>query len=107
MLSDIEIAQRAEMLHIRDIAAKTGIVEDDLEYYGKYKAKLSSEAIKKAEKDLEAERNNKDIQHWEWLYKKAKAAITAHENKIERISAFIRCAKAELKKQERESEAGE
>ncbi len=49
MLSDIEIAQRAEMLHIRDIAAKTGIVEDDLEYYGKYKAKLSSDAIKKAE----------------------------------------------------------
>ncbi len=49
MLSDIEIAQQAEMLHIRDIAAKTGIVEDDLEYYGKYKAKLSSDAIKKAE----------------------------------------------------------
>ena len=43
------------------------------------------------------------MQHWEWLYKKAKAAITAHENKIERISAFIRCAKAELQKQERES----
>ncbi len=51
MLSDIEIAQRAEMLHIRDIAAKTGISEDDLEYYGKYKAKLSSDAIKKAEKN--------------------------------------------------------
>ena len=49
MLSDIEIAQRAEMLHIRDIAEKTGIVEDDLEYYGKYKAKLSSDAIKKAD----------------------------------------------------------
>ena len=44
------------------------------------------------------------MQHWEWLYKKAKAAITAHENKIERISAFIRCAKAELQKQERERE---
>ena len=51
MLSDIEIAQRAEMLHIRDIAAKAGITEDDLEYYGKYKAKLSSEAIKNAEKN--------------------------------------------------------
>ena len=49
MLSDIEIAQRAEMLHIRDIAEKTGIVEDDLEYYGKYKAKISSDAIKKAD----------------------------------------------------------
>ena len=50
MLTDIEIAQQAKMLHIRDIAAKTGISEDDLEYYGKYKAKLSAEAIKKAEK---------------------------------------------------------
>ena len=56
----------------------------------------------------EAEKNNKDMQHWEWLYKKAKAAITAHDNKIDRISAFIRCAKAELqKRQAAESEAGE
>ena len=49
MLSDIEIAQQAEMLHIRDIAEKAGISEDDLEFYGKYKAKLSAEAIIKAE----------------------------------------------------------
>lgn len=49
MLSDIEIAQKAEMLHIRDIAEKAGISEDDLEFYGKYKAKISSEAINKAE----------------------------------------------------------
>lgn len=67
-----------------------------------------AEAIKKAEKDLEAEKNNKDMQHWKWLYKKAKAAITAHDNKIDRISAFIRCAKAQLQKQQAaESEAGE
>ena len=51
MLTDIEIAQQAKMLHIRDIAAKAGIEEDDLEFYGKYKAKLSAEAIKKAEKN--------------------------------------------------------
>lgn len=49
MLSDIEIAQGAKMLHIRDIAEKAGIAEEDLEYYGKYKAKISQEAIKKAE----------------------------------------------------------
>ena len=49
MLTDIEIAQQAKMLHIRDIAAKAGIAEDDLEFYGKYKAKLSAEAIRKAE----------------------------------------------------------
>ncbi len=51
MLSDIEIAQQAEMLHIRDIANKAGIAEDDLEFYGKYKAKLSAEAIIKAEEN--------------------------------------------------------
>ncbi|PHS66698.1 MAG: formate--tetrahydrofolate ligase [Flavobacterium sp.] len=39
-LSDIEIAQANTMLHIRDIAAKLNIEEDDLEMYGKYKAKL-------------------------------------------------------------------
>jgi len=38
--SDIEIAQAASMLHIRDIAKKIAIDSDDLEYYGKYKAKI-------------------------------------------------------------------
>ncbi len=46
--SDIEIAQEAQMLHIREVADKLGITEDDLEYYGKYKAKLSEEYLKKA-----------------------------------------------------------
>lgn len=43
MLSDIEIAQNAKMKHIRDVAASIGIAEDDLEFYGKYKAKIASE----------------------------------------------------------------
>lgn len=51
MLSDIEIAQSAQMFHIKDIAEKAGITEDELEFYGKYKAKISSEAIKNAEKN--------------------------------------------------------
>lgn len=38
--SDIEIAQNATMVHIKEIAKKINISEDDLEYYGKYKAKL-------------------------------------------------------------------
>ena len=38
--SDIDIAQNATMQHIRDIASKLGVSEDDLEMYGKYKAKL-------------------------------------------------------------------
>lgn len=41
MKTDIEIAQEAEMLHIREVAASVGISEDELEFYGKYKAKLS------------------------------------------------------------------
>jgi formate--tetrahydrofolate ligase len=38
--SDIEIAQSCRMKHIRDVAASIGLVPDDIEYYGKYKAKL-------------------------------------------------------------------
>ena len=40
MLSDIEIAQSAQVQPIVKIAGKLGIGEDDLEYYGKYKAKV-------------------------------------------------------------------
>jgi len=40
MLTDLEIAQSAHIKHIRDIAATIGISADDLEYYGKHKAKL-------------------------------------------------------------------
>ena len=43
MLSDIEIAQQANLLPIKDVAAQIGISEDELEFYGKYKAKLSDE----------------------------------------------------------------
>lgn len=38
--TDLEIAQKADIQHIRNIAAKLNIPEDELEYYGKYKAKL-------------------------------------------------------------------
>ncbi len=38
--SDIEIANRAPIKHIREIAEPLGILRDDLEYYGKYKAKI-------------------------------------------------------------------
>ena len=45
MKSDIEIAQEAKMLHIREIAEKLDISEDDLELYGRYKAKLTDELM--------------------------------------------------------------
>ena len=44
-LTDIEIAQQCEMIHIKDIANKLCIEEDDLEMYGKYKAKLPLKLI--------------------------------------------------------------
>lgn len=47
MKTDIQIAQEAEMLHIREVAAKVGIEEEDLEFYGKYKAKLSDELMER------------------------------------------------------------
>lgn len=43
MKSDIEIAQEAELVHIKKVAEKLGISEDELEFYGKYKAKISDE----------------------------------------------------------------
>ncbi len=53
MLTDVEIAQNATMEPISQVAKKVGLNEDDLELYGKYKAKISLDAIKKLE-------NNKD-----------------------------------------------
>ena len=47
--SDIEIAQEANMLNIADVAAKIGVTPDELEMYGKYKAKLSDELLKKCD----------------------------------------------------------
>lgn len=47
MKSDIQIAQEATMLPIKEVAASIGIDEDDLELFGKYKAKISDELIEK------------------------------------------------------------
>ena len=47
MKTDIQIAQEAKMLPIKDVAAQLGIEEDELELYGKYKAKLSNELMER------------------------------------------------------------
>lgn len=49
MLTDVEIAQSTKMDNILDIAKKIGLSEDDLELYGKYKAKISLEKLKEVE----------------------------------------------------------
>ena len=47
MLSDIAIAQAAKPKPIREVAAELGLVEDDLELYGRYKAKVQLDSINK------------------------------------------------------------
>ena len=47
MLSDIEIAQQSKMLKITEVAAKLNISEEDIEMYGRYKAKLSMDLIRR------------------------------------------------------------
>ena len=48
MKTDIQIAQEATMIPIKEVAASIGIQEDDLELYGKYKAKISDELINRS-----------------------------------------------------------
>ena len=50
MPTDLEIAQSVTMQPITEVAQKMGIPADDLELYGKYKAKLSFDFIKQLEK---------------------------------------------------------
>ncbi len=58
------------------------------------------EALEKARKDLQKEKENPNIAHWEWIRKKAVSAILAHERKIARVKAFIKCAEQNLKESE-------
>ncbi len=51
MKTDIEIAQECKMRHIREIAAKVGLSEEELEYYGKYKAKVGLGIMDRKTKD--------------------------------------------------------
>lgn len=52
--SDIEIAQESKPLHIREIGKKLGLNEDELEFYGKYKAKIDYNLLKTYKKDKNA-----------------------------------------------------
>ncbi len=52
--SDIEIAQEAKIEHIKDVATKIGLCEDDIEYYGKYKAKIDYNLLKRFEDKKDA-----------------------------------------------------
>src|SRR5689334_14706892 len=47
MLSDLEIAQAATLKPIRDVATDLGLTEDDIDYYGRYKAKIRLDVLDK------------------------------------------------------------
>jgi len=47
--TDIQIAQESTMEHIKDVAGKMNLTEDDLDFYGKYKAKISLDVLKRNE----------------------------------------------------------
>ena len=51
MLTDIEIAQSTKMKPIKEVAASIGILEEELEFYGKYKAKMSEELVERVSKN--------------------------------------------------------
>ena len=51
MLTDLQIAQQAEILEIKEIAKKINLTEDDLELYGKYKAKIHLDKLNNDKKD--------------------------------------------------------
>ena len=52
--SDIEIAQESKTIHIREIGKKLGLTENDLEFYGKYKAKIDYNLLKTHKRDKKA-----------------------------------------------------
>ena len=54
MLSDLEIAQKAKLEHIKDIAAKAGILDDELELYGNHKAKVKLAILERVKNNPDA-----------------------------------------------------
>ena len=49
MKTDIQIAQEAKIVNISEIVKKVGLTEDDIEHYGKYKAKVNLDVLKRLE----------------------------------------------------------
>ena len=66
-MTDLEIAQKAQMLPIREVAKKLNISEDDLDPYGKYKAKLPLHLINAEKMKNSAYGRYKSTLHWRLL----------------------------------------
>lgn len=54
------------------------------------------EALSKAKRDLEKERENKEVENWRWIKKKAERVINAHSEKIYKLTCFIEVAEKQI-----------
>lgn len=78
------------------------IKETKDEYKFSYTGDLA-EALAKAERDLKTTLNNPDIEKWIWIKDKAEKAIKANGSRAKKLQAFIKTAKQQLKREEKEA----
>lgn len=62
-----------------------------------------AEALAKAERDLKTTLNNPDIEKWIWIKDKAEKAIKANDSRAKKLQAFIKTAKQQLEREEKEA----
>lgn len=73
---------------------------------GKYKFSYTgdlAEASAKAERDLKTALNDPDIEKWIWIKDKAEKAIKANGRRVRKLQAFIKTAKRQLEREEKEA----
>lgn len=78
------------------------IKETKDKYVFSYSGDLT-EALAKAERDLKTALNNPDIEKWVWIKDKAEKAIKANGNRVRKLQEFIKVAKRQLEREEKEA----
>lgn len=78
------------------------IKETKDKYVFSYSGDLT-EALAKAERDLKTALNNPDIEKWVWIKDKAEKAIKANGSRVRKLQEFIKVAKRQLEREEKEA----
>lgn len=78
------------------------IKETKDKYVFSYSGDLT-EALAKAERDLKTTLNDPDIEKWVWIKDKAEKAIKANRNRVRKLQEFIKVAKRQLEREEKEA----
>lgn len=78
------------------------IKETKDKYVLSYSSDLT-EALAKAERDLKTALNNPDIEKWVWIKDKAEKAIKANGSRVRKLQEFIKVAKRQLEREEKEA----